>query len=477
MMRAYASLFCVYYFPLVNQQWSSVRTLGDRGIHMRSTFLTAVAAVLVLASLASAGAQDEDAIRTFLPVHEADNLARMRMVVDDEGGIHMALPSITGKGFHYSYCQPGCTGSEQVSDVIFSTEQNGPGLSLALDPQGRPHILIDAYLELGYAWCSGDCTTEAGWNVGTLASYDQPDFEITGDALAIGPEGRVHFLQHARRKILNQEHETWYATCAADCHLAGNWERHLIEPEQSFLYPSLKVRDDGVLTLGMLASANPDLGLEYPLAAYMECREDCSNGSNWNGAGLFEAHDLWWSTDVGGSITLQLTGDGKPRMASLARLDDGTVVLAWMSCDAADCLDGDAWRVEGLVDSTDRSFGSGLHLALDELDRPHIAYTVSSNILQAFCTADCNSDSPVWDLAVIEAGSEIEADDIFLYTNCVFGAWFLKDPQIGLLPGGRIAALYTAEDISFGGVSSDPSKPPCPIGVDMSLGRLSILGR
>lgn len=442
---------------------------------MRSTFMTVFSAILTLAGTAFAQAQDDDATRMFLPVHEADNLARTRMLVDADGGIHMALPSITGNGFHYGYCAPGCSGNEQVSEVRFGTESNGVGLALALDPQGRPHILVDDYLGLQYAWCSGDCTAESGWNVGTLATYDVPDFEITGDALAIGPDGRAHFLQHARREIFSSGHSTWYATCADNCHQAGNWQRQLIEPEQSYLYPSLAVRSDGALVAGVLASANPDLGLENPITAYMECRENCTDGANWNGVGLVDAHDPWWSQDVPGAVVLRLTADGSPRMTSRALLEDGTVLLAWMACDAADCLADDAWHMEGLVDSSERDFDSGLHLALDDAGRPHIAYAVSGSILQVNCTADCSNSGSVWDLSLVESGSDIEADDIFLYTNCVIGAWFLKDPQIGLLPDGRMAALYTAEDYSFGGVNPDPTKPSCPVGVDMSLGRLSLL--
>src|SRR5690606_19258186 len=144
----------------------------------------------------------------------------------------------------------------------------------------------------------------------------------------------------------------------------------------------------------------------------------------------------------------ELTADGKPRMASRALIDDGTSVLAFMAFDAADSLADDAWHIEGLVDYSYNFFGSGMYLALDDEGPSHIAYTVSGTILQVFCTADCAGPGGAWDLSIIESGSEIEEDDIFLYTNCVIGAWFLKDPQIGLLPDGRMAALYTAEDYS-----------------------------
>lgn len=438
---------------------------------MRSTINT-LWALLLLSVIAMSAAQD--VTRTFLPVHQADNLARTSLLADEAGGLHMTLPSITGSGFHYAYCPPGCSGPDDIAELFFSTDSNGPHAALALDPQGRPHILVAGSMELSYAWCHGDCTSESGWSSGLLESYSQPELDVTGHALAIGPDGRAHFIQHASRGILFEEHRTWYSTCQADCHLAGNWQSYLIEDEQSYLYPSLKVRDDGALVMGMIASANPDLGLTQPIAAYMECTGNCADGDSWVGVGLFDAHDMTWSQDVPPAITLQLTGAGKPRMTYRAILEDGTAVLIWNVCDAADCTDGDSWHTEGIIDSTERDFGSGLHMVLDETDRPHIAYTVGGSIIQVYCTDHCDNQDSIWDLSLIEAGNDIEADDIFLYTNCVVGAWFLRDPGIALLPDGRMAALYTAEDYSFGGTSSDPSKPSCPIGVDMSLGRLSL---
>lgn len=435
------------------------------------------AAVALAVGLLTAGSAQE-ATRLFMPVNVAENVARQVLVTDPAGGIHMAMPSVTGGGLYYGYCAPGCTGEEAVSEVNFETTSNGPGASIALDPQGRPHLLIYDYLQIGYAWCSGDCRQGSGWNYGILTSWDQPDLMVSGDALAIGPDGRAHFLVHGTQGFLSSVHETWYYTCAADCHLRGNWQGALIESQQSFQYPSLHVRSDGTLVMGMIASANPDLGMDSPLTAYMECAANCLSADSWNGVGLFEAYDVLFSSDPGPAVSLGLTADGQPRLAGFATSDDGSALLVYAAC-SGNCLADDAWHMEVLLNSDERSFGSGLDLVLDGADRPSIAYTVSGNILQASCTASCEGGETAWDLSVVEAGSEIPADDIFLYTNCVVGMWFLKDPQIGFLPDGRVAALYTAEDISFGGAPAvtDPTRPACPIGVDMSLGRLSLLQR
>src|SRR5690606_33664673 len=119
-----------------------------------------------------------------------------------------------------------------------------------LDPQGRPHILVRGFESIGYAHCDGDCRTGAGWKYGILTSFEigsDQELDITGDALAVGPDGRSHFLAHKPTQLLNQLHSTWYYTCAAACHLTGNWTGALIEPEQNYTYSDLEVKADGTL--------------------------------------------------------------------------------------------------------------------------------------------------------------------------------------------------------------------------------------
>src|SRR5690625_5107315 len=177
------------------------------GIIMRRFIFTV--AVLAAAMLSGALAQGE--LRLFLPVQEVDNLGKSRLQSDAAGGIHIVAPSIVGNGFTYMYCPPGCSDEQQLQELRFETDSNGPEVALALDPAGRPHVVIGDYFSLSYAYCSGDCSSAAGWQRGLLTSWEQPDWQISGDSLAIGPDGQAHFLLHGRSELFSDSpHSTWY---------------------------------------------------------------------------------------------------------------------------------------------------------------------------------------------------------------------------------------------------------------------------
>lgn len=439
---------------------------------MRGTVL--IAAILGLAGLGLGFSQEP--VRMFLPVQEVDNLGKSRLLSDEAGGIHIVAPSIVGNGWVYSWCEAGCSGPEQLNEVRFETEANGPLLALDLDPQGRPHVLVGDYTQLRYAHCTADCRTRDGWSYGLLASFDQPDWTISGDTLALGPDGRAHFLLHGSTSIFRDGiHTTWYYSCAADCHLGGNWSGALIEPEQNYTNASLHVGPGGVLLAGMIAELNYDLGMENSLAAYLECRSDCHLGENWVGIGLYDAFDDSWSRDIPAAVSLQLTQQGNPRVVFLGADEANDPLLIYMECDAEQCTTDGSWSGAILLDDSGPSIGAGVHLQTDSSGGLYIGSTVGTGIVSWYCPpgADC-TETGVWELNIVESSDDIEADDIFLYTNCVIGAWFLRDPQLAPLADGRLATVYTAQDYSFGGVVSEPGKPACPVGLDMSLGRLTI---
>ncbi len=439
---------------------------------MRETILIVVALLMVGLSMAVG----QEPVRMFLPVHEADNLARPKLLVDASGGIHIVSSSITGYGFVYGYCEPGCTGPEQMSEVRFDTESNGPILAMDLDPQGRPHVVVGDFMHLRYAHCSGDCRTETGWNYGQLASFDQSDWTISGDTLAIGPDGRSHFFMHGDSVLFTDGvHTTWYYSCAADCHLAGNWSGALIEPEQNYTHASLHARGDGALLAGVVAAVNYDLGMENPVIAYLQCLRDCHLADSWVGIGLFDAFDAFWSQDIPPAVSMELIGAGNPRIAFLGNDDNNDPLLVYMECNQADCTGDDSWGGVVLLDTAEYSIGAGVHLQADAAGGLYLSSTVGSGIVNWYCMpgADC-TDGTAWELSIVESSDDIEPDDIFLYTNCVIGAWFLSDPQLGVLPDGRTATVYAAEDYSFGGAAVDTTRPACPVGMDMSLGRLTI---
>lgn len=439
---------------------------------MRGTVL--IMAILGLAGLGLGFSQEP--VRMFLPVHEVDNLGQSRLLTDQTGGIHIVSPSITSSSWVYSWCAPGCSEPGQMSEVRFETDGGGPLLAMALDPQGRPHVLVGDFLQLRYAHCTGDCRTRDGWNYGLLASFDEHEWDFSGDTLAIGPDGRAHFLLHGTTVLLTGgPHTTWYYSCARDCHLAGNWAGALIEPEQNFTNASLQVRSDGALVAGMIAAVNYDLGMENSLAAYLECVSDCHLPDSWIGVGLYDAFEDYWIREIPAAVSMQLNAQGQPRVVFLGDDGNGDPLLIYMQCDTAVCTADDSWTGAVLLDSSGPDIGAGVHLQMDSAGGLYVAATVGSGIVYWYCPpgTDC-AQGDTWQFTIVETSDDIEPDDIFLYTNCVIGAWFLREPQLGLLPDGRIATVYTARDYSFGGASSDPNRPACPVGLDMSLGRLSI---
>lgn len=119
---------------------------------------------------------------------------------------------------------------------------------------------------------------------------------------------------------------------------------------------------------------------------------------------------------------------------------------------------------------------SNAMLALDANGKPRIVYTLDYNIGLLRCdAASCTGAEAPWDLDVVELSTDLPKDDIFLYPNCTVGAWFLHSPSIALTPSGLPRVGYQARDISGGWTTTDPTKPACTAGTDMTLSRLAIL--
>jgi hypothetical protein len=96
------------------------------------------------------------------------------------------------------------------------TLDQGGNPSLARDATGRLHLTYSDFANLKYATCPGDCASAVNWQMGTL---DQgPDFA----ALATEASGRLHVSYF--HFVTDTLGEIRYATCAADCTTAANWQ-------------------------------------------------------------------------------------------------------------------------------------------------------------------------------------------------------------------------------------------------------------
>lgn len=433
-------------------------------------------ALTLLALLAAASAAADAPF--FLPTGpEVHNTGDPRVRTDSQGGVHMVYPLVASAGAVYGYCPAGCASADDVWTVVFPTDDFGAvhNAMLALDANDRPYLLFATYDSVIYAECSGDCRQGGSWSGARIFHHDG-DWELTGDAFTLDPQGRPRFLMHAYQAYLGlfaPEPGTRLFACDANCQDGDAWRVSTIS-EQSWLEPTFRYDARGVAHVATVIPVD-----DVELVAYLRCEADCGNEQvdNWPGLGLAYAFSDVYVAEVHPAVTMDLTPQGGVRLAFLGA-EGETRYLAYYECDA-DCTAEDArgWTGMGLLSSEDSDLGDGIALALDRQGRPRLAYTVSGSILLAYCDGDCvgRSGAGDWALAKGELGDEIPADDIFLYHNCTVGFWFLRQPALAIGADGLPVIAYRAEDISGGWTSPDPTKPACVAGVDMSMTRLAVL--
>ena len=438
----------------------------------------AIVRLALLLSLVLAGSALAQAF--FLPTGaEVHNTGDPRMVVDSRGGVHLTYPIVAGSGAVYAYCASACTEPEAFESLTLYAEDEGAVSTalIAVDASDRPHLLISAYDSIIYATCASACGEGQNWEAAVI--YVQgDDWELTGDAFALDPQGRPRFLLHAYQAYLGMfapDPGTMYFACDADCLDPTSWTGSVVS-EQTWLEPTLRFDASGV---AHVATAIPVDDIE--LVAYLNCAADCGNEEvdNWPGVGLAEAYSDRYIAEVSPTVSMAVGNDGSVRLAFLGA-DGDESFLGYFEC-LTDCTadDGGSWEGLMLLHSAEGSdLGDGISLVLDQQDRPRLAYTGSASILVAYCDGDCvGRDGPDdWSLVVAELASDIPPDDIFLYHNCTVGMWFLRQPALAIQPDGLPVVAYRAEDVSSGFTTPDPTKPACVAGVEMTMTRLAVLG-
>jgi hypothetical protein len=423
---------------------------------------------------APSGGGGGDALRFFLPTGEPDNTSAPVVEVDAAGGVHALYPAYAGARAYYAYCARDCSDSAAFTVVPLETSTNTASAMLALDGEGRPHVLLADYERVEYASCRGDCTQAASWTVTPILDH-HGDREVDGEAFALDPQGRPRFLMHTYVAYLGvgqKAPETDYVACDADCEDPASWTTTKIA-DQIWKFSQLRFDAAGHAHAATIATVHQDDGSDVDAAAYVECDGDCANPDAWNGIGLGPAYENETAAvAIKPAVALGLTRAGTPRVLVLGRQDDGTPSLTYLACDEG-CT-GDAWRGTRLVASAD--LDAGIDLALDAQDHPRFVYTMNYNIGLAHCeAADCATPEAPWKLEKVELGSEIPKDDIFLWPNCNVAAWFLHSPAIALAPDGGARIGYQARDISGGWTNPDPNEPDCVAGTDMTWSRLALV--
>lgn len=420
---------------------------------------------------------DIAANRFFMPTgEEVDNTSAPRLEVDRQGGLHAVYPAYAGGDAYYAYCPADCTGPSDVSVVRFPTDGTVANAMLALTQDGAPRVLLSSYQFVYFASCDEDCTDADNWKLLVILDHDSEQ-EVTGEALAIDPDGNPHFILHTYRAFLGigqQPPKTFYASCYADdCLVSDAWQYDQIS-EQIWEDSHLKFDDSGRAHLAMVANVVSDDAPTELIAGYATCADGCDDEANWPAVGLAYAYSSETeAVAVAPSVSLALTSEGNPRVLALAVTEDGAKNLDYFECDS-DCT-GEGFQ--GIIVSEHSAIGAGIDLALDALDRPRLVYTLDYNIGLAYCDdMPCAGDDASWGLTPVELGSDMPPDEIFPYANCSVSAWFLHGPSLALDANGAPRVGYQARDISGGWQTpSDPTQSPCVAGTDMTWTRLAVM--
>lgn len=423
-----------------------------------------------------AGGPDTPAgARFFLPTIEPNNTSAPRVEIDATGNVHSVYPAYVRGGAYYSVCGPDCSNDEQVKVVKFDTDGTVANAMLTLTPDGKPRVLLASYAKLYWAQCDQGCGERANWQFGEILNHGS-DRSVTGEALTLDAQGHPRFLMHTYRALFGigqKPAETLLAKCDGSCDNPASWTYDVIATGQIWEGSTLRYDAEGEAHVATHVYSFGDMPSD-DIGAYISCKSDCSNEASWNGIGFFPPYES--STEavsMKAAISLALTKAGKPRLVQLGKTPEGKKIVAYFECNADDCT-GDAWK-NGFSWTADQ-FDDGVDLALDESDHPRFVHTINYDIALTYCdAADCTVKDAGWDSAVVERGSAIPADTIFLEWNCSIGAWFLHTPSIAIAPNGKPRVGYQARDISGGTSRPDPLKPACVAGTDMTWSRLAMM--
>lgn len=423
------------------------------------------------------GAGSAASTRFFLPTGEPTNTSAPSLAIDEDDALHMVYPEYVRGGAFYAYCAPGCASPDDVKIVHFSTDGTVHNAMIALAADGTPRVLLATMQNVVYAEPDGDYTDPGAWTQTTILEHGG-DREVTGKAFALDPSGRPRFVMHTYRAYLGvgqKKPETFWVSCDAECTSPDAWTVSKIS-DQMWRASTLVFDAEGRAHLATVANIDrTENSSGKEMAAYAVCESDCGGENSWTGTGLLPAYenDLE-AVRIPPSISLALTKAGTPRILVLGMYEETMKRnLAYFECDENCTSDG--WV--GSILSDHEKLGAGLELRLDANDKPRFVHTLDYDIALAYCDdTSCAREDSTWSLTKVEYAGEMKPDEIFLWTNCTVGAWFLHSPSMVLTKDGRPRVGYQARDISGGFSNPDPhTKPDCRAGTDMTWSRLAVM--
>lgn len=302
----------------------------------------------------------------------------LALALDPAGRVHLSYADAADGDLEYASCPSRC--SEAGNWEAVTVDEAGTireTSSLVADGTGRLHVTYWelTHGDLRYATCAAECATATNWQSVTVHSGGAG----YGSSLTIDAAGRLHVSYSGNGNLL-------YATCAAACAAATNWQTGTIRPNAIATRWILRVGPTGQLDL-LLGSSHTHV-LEY-----VTCGAGCTAEANWYAAVISEDINV---------------GDGSPSFAMdhLGRLHASWVTtstgrtLKYAVC-AAGCAVAGSWH-STLID------GAGgvtrVTITVDPVSRAHIVYSDAdhADLRYATCAVGCTTAGN-WHTAVVGA--------------------------------------------------------------------------
>jgi hypothetical protein len=300
------------------------------------------------------------------------------LAVDGTGRLHVSYWDATNDDLKYASCAGDC---DMVANwQVVTLEANGEVgafTSLAVDGSDGVHV---SYLytddtadpadrdDLKYATCAADCTNASNWNAVVV---DAPFNVGTHSSLTVDGTGRVHVIyRDAASRDLK------YATCATDCTTAANWQAVALDPTPNVGFAgSLSVDGSERLHLSYWDYGNGNL-------KYGTCAADCTTVANWQ---LVTVLTLSPPGTMGHYNSLAVDGNGG---LHVGYQDFNDFDLDYATC-AASCTTAASWQTVS-VDVPDQ-VGQYASVAVDASIRVHMAYrdVTNGDLKYATCAAGC----------------------------------------------------------------------------------------
>lgn len=420
-----------------------------------------------------------------VPVPDIDRpTSHPTVKVDAAGGVHVVFTPDSAsqqnptRSALYAYCPSNCTSA--AAFTIVPLGDNVVHANLALDNAGHPRLLLRLSAPSGsmhayqYWTCDANCVTAGQWH-SAIVAYAYPRSFAQGEPFsrffALDHLGRPRFVYYDSGADNDDPHwGVYYAACDGGCLAPANWhEARLLDDTQAVQF-ALAFSPAGQ---PRLAYASYDSENIQWSVGYAECSADCGNATGWRVTRL--ANTVSASVTEFAVFALRADSNGRPRLALYTGTGLGGSLapntLYFLSCDAANCAQGQAWQALNL--GLSQTHGeAGVDLALDSQNRPRIAYhaplAAGYGLYYAWCNTNCGASASGWQYKEVEPSEKVNQElpippwpgCAFPQCNppippCTFSSWNTGvRPSLALEAAGNPRIAYDADHEQGGGCGS-----------------------